>query len=72
MYDKYGLHYTIDLGDWHEEVHLKGKRYGKPPFAFDTYEEMMEQTEKKDSHKGNGGRYGRYKKRGGLSFARFR
>ena len=47
VYDKYGLHYTIDLGDWHEEVHLKGKRYGKPPFAFDTYEEMMEQTEKR-------------------------
>ena len=44
-WDKYGLHYTIDyLGDI-EEVHLKGKRYSKPPYAFNSYEEMMKEFE---------------------------
>lgn len=46
VYDKHGLRYTTDLGNCHEEVHLKGKRYSKPPYAFDAYEEMMEYMEK--------------------------
>ena len=45
-WDKYGLHYIIhDSTRAIEEVCLKGKKYSKPPFAFNSYEEMMEQSE---------------------------
>ena len=46
IWDKYGLHYTIHESNGRtEEVCLKGRRYSKPPYAFNSYEEMMEQTE---------------------------
>lgn len=47
IWDKYGLHYTdhIDI-NCTEEVHLKGKKYCKPPYAYNSYEDMIRQTEK--------------------------
>jgi len=46
VYDKYGLHYTVNFTNGSEEVHLKGKRYSNPPFSFNTYEDMMETMER--------------------------
>lgn len=50
FWDKYGLHYTFEYSDGKnvikEEIHKKGKRYSKPPYAFNSYEEMMIETEK--------------------------
>ncbi|MEE1255630.1 MAG: hypothetical protein UHN47_03845 [Lachnospiraceae bacterium] len=45
VYDKYGLYYTINFTNETEDVHLKGKKYGKPPYAFNSYKEMMEKME---------------------------
>lgn len=47
VWDKYGLHYILrdDTGRM-EKIHLKGKRYSKPPYAFISYEKMLNQTEK--------------------------
>ncbi len=43
-YDKYGLHYKhSDNAPYNsEDVHLKGKRYRKAPYAWDSYEEMIQ------------------------------
>lgn len=46
-WNKYGLHYVLhDSTGSLEYVHLKGKRYSKPPYAFNSYDEMMKMTEK--------------------------
>lgn len=46
VYDKYGLHFTTDLCNGYiEKRDLKGKKYGKPPYSFNTYEEMMKKSE---------------------------
>lgn len=45
IWDKYGLHYTEHNGDKTEEIHLKGKRFCKPPYAYNSYEEMMKMSE---------------------------
>ena len=47
IYDKYGLHYaTNNNSETVEKVTLKGKRYARPPYSFNTYDEMMKETEK--------------------------
>ena len=48
-YNKYGLRYTDDLAYNTEPVNifLKGKRYSRPPFAYDSYEDMMNDTKKR-------------------------
>ncbi len=49
LYNKYGLRYTDDLAYNTEPVniHLKGKRYSRPPFAYNSYEDMMNDTKKR-------------------------
>ena len=48
-YDKYGLKFTNDIYDESEPeiVRLKGARYNRPPFAYNTYDEMMLDTKKR-------------------------
>ena len=48
-YDKYGLRFINDIYDESEPeiVRLKGARYSRPPFAYNTYEEMMLDTKKR-------------------------
>ena len=45
IWDKYGLHYIEHNGNEIEHIHRKGKKYGRPPYAFNNYDEMMKQTE---------------------------
>lgn len=45
IWDKYGLHYNEHNRDKTEVIHLKGKRYSKRPYAYNSYEEMMKVTE---------------------------
>lgn len=64
VWDKYGLHYTLhDSTGPIENVHLKGKRYSKPPYAFNSYEEMMEQAEKYSRAIGVAGDVGNIRKK---------
>ena len=47
IWNKYGLHFTIhDNSGQEEDICIKGKKHSKPPYAFNSYEEMMIQTEK--------------------------
>lgn len=46
IYNKYGLHITTDLCNGYvERRNFKGKKYGKPPYSFNTYEEMMKKCD---------------------------
>lgn len=45
VWDKYGLHYIEHNGNEIEHIHRKSKKYGRPPYAFNNYDEMMKQTE---------------------------
>ena len=41
-FDKYGLHYIDHSSEEPKFVRLKGKKYGKAPYSYNSYEEMMD------------------------------
>lgn len=47
IWNKYGLNYTManDFVDV-EQVYLKGKKYNKPPYCFNSYKEMLKKMER--------------------------
>lgn len=46
IWDKYGLHYsTYDMDNSTEIVHRKDKKYSKPPYSFNNFNEMMKKME---------------------------